>query len=513
MLVHKMISSCNAMEPREPTCSPLTTISCLPVELLVHVFSFLDGPAPSDLRLHDQPHADMLRTDGAQSQPLKSVSLVSWRWRTAVLPLLFRNVIWCFDRFDLMHADHLRELNSSNDNQDGRRAALQEAIPLLSFIRDYNLTSYVRTLTLVVQSTRTTRNGDHGDGTSERLERDVGLYRRGDGSGQYGYSPDPLSPLPRPVRTGEKDLVFNEDSNWLWDLVFGVINPLRFTLIASPRMLAFLLARMLYLGDEWSFSQSHHVLSLSREDPKELKARATSTVTDEEWQQRQPAQEATHEPHTPATSTSRPASSLSRPMRAPSALFTLRPWTSLLLNEGSSTRVYKTYEYFHKRPPSLLGALLGAETPPNDTPLIPPTLLSLSYVGIFPLSSHVATLVRHLPPLEHLFVQLAPRNDILQDRRETAHLDLDDLWAERNTTYGMMVPKLFDDSDAAGNWRRLGRFESGDAADTESWEMAVDYVEARRDFSDWRVEKEGVFVKREGQRRREVEQMRPHRLR
>ena len=70
-----------------------------------------------------------------------------------------------------------------------------------------------------------------------------------------------------------------------------------------------------------------------------------------------------------------------------------------------------------------------------------------------------------------------------------------DLWAERNTSYGKIMPKLFDSSSAAGNWRYLQEFESGDAADRESWDMAVEYV--RKFGAEWRVEREGVFVKRQ----------------
>lgn len=499
MLLHRIIFSYLAMEPDSVetgagTSSPTTTISCLPLELLSHVFSFLDAPAPSDLRLHDQPHADMLRARDPPSQPLKSVSLVSHRWRAAVLPLLFRHAVWYFDRFDLMQVDHLKD----------SPAAAFDAIPLLPFVRDHNLASYIRTLTLVVKSTRTTGAGS-GSG-----DRDVGLYRRGDGSGHYGYMPEPLSPSPRRVRASERDLIFNEDSNWLWNLLFDALSPLRFTLIASPRMLAFLLARMLFLGDEWSFNMSHHILSLSRDDPKR-----TKPVTDKQ-DQKKPAtspssaqeegseQKAFFSPSPASPSPSPPSSSsaspLARPNRPPCALFTIRPWTAVLLNEGSSTRVYKTYEYFHKRPPSLLGALLGAEPFPNDAALVPPSVRALGYVGIFPLSSHVDTLVRALPRVDRLFVQLVPRNDILNDKAEMAHLDMDDLWSERNASYGKIIPKMFDDSDAAGNWRHLVEFESGDAADREAWEMAVAYVEAS---SDWRVEREGVFVRRRGQKQQQ----------
>ena len=71
----------------------------------------------------------------------------------------------------------------------------------------------------------------------------------------------------------------------------------------------------------------------------------------------------------------------------------------------------------------MLGALLGAEEFPNDEPLIPSTIRDLSYVGIFPLSTHFNTLVQNLPRIDRLFVQLVPRNDILKDKKEMEHLD------------------------------------------------------------------------------------------
>lgn len=458
------------------------TIESLPAELLHHVLSFLDGPAPSAQRLHDQPHVDMLRRADPppHSRPLQTASLVNKQWRATVLPLLFRNAIWYLDRSDLHVDDHLRDSPS--------------LVPLLPFLLDNSLASYVRSLTLVVRSsTRTTTPGDAPD---------VGLYRRGDGSGHYGYSPEPHSPPSPRHRGGERDLIFNEDSNWLWRLVFAVISPLRFTIVASPRMLASLLARKVFLGDEWVFDQSHHVLSLSRDDPRGT-ARAEPTATTSAGAD-SAGEQAPEPPHTPAAPRSpRPASSssssgpLARPTsRVPCKLFTVRPWTRLLLNEGSSTRVYKTYEYFHKRPPSVLAALLGAGTFPNDEALVPPSVRDLSYVAIFPLSGHFATLVDFLPPLDRLFVQIVPRNDILQDRHEMAHLDIHDLWAERNTSYVRIMPMLFDGSDDAGNWRHLEEFETGDAADRESWEMAVDYVSTMEQFAKWRVEREGVFARR-----------------
>lgn len=447
-----------------------TTIESLPAELLSQIFLFVDTPAPSDHRLHDQPSADLLRQSTDDPQPLKTISLVNTLWRATVLPLLFRNVVWYVDRLDDPSA----------------------AIPLLPFLRENHLAPYVRTVTLVVSD----HNNSNSSSSSSR-DVDVGLYRRGDGTGQYGYSPDPISP----IGDAEKHMIFHKDYNWLWHYILDVVNPLRFTIIASPRMLAALMSRMLYLGDEWSFDQTHHILSLSRDS---VATTTTTTTTTTATALRQSTS-------IPTTPTRVPASA-----RSPSCdLFTLAPWTHLLLNEGSSTRVYKTYEYYHKRPPSILPALLGSDAPPNDQPLIPPSIRDVSYVAIFPLANHLhASLVSHLPHgLDRLFVQVVPRNEILRDRAEMDHLDMDDLWAERNTVYADILPRLVGDleDDSSGSeegegegeegtdgWASLRVFESGDAADRESWEMAVEYVTAPRGAGEaarWTVEREGLFVR------------------
>lgn len=484
-------------------------IECLPPEILAHVFHFLHRPAPSDERLHDQPRADMLRRPHG-NPPLKAVSLVSKRWRAIVLPSLFRNVIWYLDRFDLTKLEEQTKTSSSSS---------ATALPILPFLCHHNLTSYVKSLTLVLTSPSSR--------STTPVSSEVGLYRRGDASGYYGYLHAPLSPGGDVgAASAARDLVFNEDTNWLWKLLFGVVDPLRFTIIASPCMLARMLARMLFLGDEWSFDQSHHILSLSREESSSRQRRTPrdtrssdvfgggatndTTATTTSQQQQMPS----GSPR-PSSSSSSSNSSLIRPAkRIPCELFTTPPWTALLLNEGSSTRVYKTYEWFHKRPPSMLGALLGVEEFPNDVALIPPSIVDLSYVGIFPLSRHVDNLVHNLPPLRRLFVQLVPRNDILQDRKEMEHLDMDDLWMERDVAYERIVPKFFPDfatDEAAtaaaaavsesfnnhnfGNWSCLEEFETGDLVDTDIWKAGVKMMALG--YGGWMAgEREGLFIRK-----------------
>jgi len=366
-----------------------TTIADLPNELLSQIVSFLDVAVPSATRLHDQPSPDLLRLDPSQRN-LKGASLVSQLWRSVALPLLFKHVLWYLDAWDFPALF------------DGIRNG--QAPPPLKFLRDKGLGGdTVESFVVVLEDSK----GSYPDVTIKFLGLDL---------------------------TGrDESLAYGREYNWLWASIFEAVNPLRFTLIARPRLMATVLSRTLYLCDEWSFELKEHVLSLSR-----------------------------HEriiPPTCAPDTHRPESSSSH-------LFVCRPWTGVLLNEGSQTRVYKTYEFYLKRPPSILAALLGAEENfPNNYPLLGPYISDFSYVAIFPLSSHFQTLVENLPShLDRLFVQLVPRNDILRDGREMKHIDTNDLWMERNTAYSMLMKELFNPSPQS-RWLDLKVFESGDSAD------------------------------------------------
>jgi hypothetical protein len=166
-----------------------------------------------------------------------------------------------------------------------------------------------------------------------------------------------------------------------------------------------------------------------------------------------------------------------------------------LLNEGSSIRAYQTYEFFLRQPPSMLSALLGTGEHPNNHALLPSTIVDFNYIAVFPLASHVHTLLSNLPKLDRLFIQLTPRpsNQILQDHKAMKNIDMADLWMERNTAYSHLFAELTQ-AEPQGNWRTLKVFESGDAADKESWNMAVDFLK-RSDVTNWAVERDGVLVK------------------
>ncbi|KAI1406879.1 hypothetical protein F5Y13DRAFT_176160 [Hypoxylon sp. FL1857] len=411
----------------------------VPPEVLLHVFEFLDTPAPSQVRLRDQPSEDLLDVRTPLSPSLKTVSAVCRAWRSLVLPSLFRHILW---------RPKISSLSAFTLNP----------IPLLRFLEDNRLDRGVATFTMVVDFVDKEADARH------------------------------ITPEIRSV-----------DLEWLWDQLFSVIDPLRFTIVAPPTTLAAFMSRMLFLDDAWSFSIPYHILSLARTKRGPMRDKPSSThveahLSDLKLSARENDALRASQPATAGSST---GIRYRKPPACP--LFTVRPWTSILLNEGSSTKVYRTYEFFLRRPPSMLGALLGCEEHPNDAPLIPPTIVDFNYIAIFPLSSHFEVLLQHLPKIERLFVQLAPGpgNRLLEDEDEMKHIDPADLWMERNTAYSSLMRELTVGAALTGNarnWSSLQVFESGDAEDKEAWDMAVEFVK-RSGIKGWVEEREGVLVK------------------
>lgn len=448
------------------------TIEHLPPEILALVFHFLHQPAPSDKRLHDQPHVDMLRRrhyaykgygSYRDHDTLKAVALVSKRWHAVVLPVLFRNVVWYLDSGDLMK---VREQVLTTT------AATDVAIPVLDFLRAHGLTSYVKSFTLIF--------------TSTYPWPDYALPTTGNSNNEVGPS----------------RLAFHETTNWLWKLLFDVVDPLRFTIIASPAVLARLLARMIYIRDASSFDQEHHILSFSRREedsPRRRRLQDTAATTTATASQQQSPLARRLGGLSPTINRLFP---IERPdRRFPNDLFTKNtpPWTALLLNEGSSASVYETDEWLDKRPPSVLPALLGGGHYPNDVGLLTPQsgITDLSYVGIYPTASHLESLVHCLPPLRRLFVQLGPSSfDDVALLEERGWADPRTLWAERDKTYDDIMLKMLWDPDfeeyweivgaplladyELGNWARLEEFETGDAPDTCFWQLGL-----RRMAGEW----------------------------
>ena len=121
-----------------------------------------------------------------------------------------------------------------------------------------------------------------------------------------------------------------------------------------------------------------------------------------------------------------------------------RPWTGMVVNEGSSLMAYTRYEFFLRRPPSLLAALHFNRSVAGDALFA--SLLSFDFIAIFPFYNHVDEIlkcVRKMKRLTRLFVKLCPEPDstVLHDEIEVTggHLDVNDPWNECETSWTLVA--------------------------------------------------------------------------
>ncbi|PTB68623.1 hypothetical protein BBK36DRAFT_1138726 [Trichoderma citrinoviride] len=430
--------------------SPVT-IAQLPNEIISYILDFLDTPSDFEhLQYEDPALIPEPKSSDSSRGDLKSASLVCRLWRRCTLPLLFRNVIWRF-----------QHINRPPPGQDPLSTV--EGLDFLRFLVHSGLDQCVQSLTIII------------DYPTSAIGDDLSHYNN------WGVLP---SHVPFPILTERDDDVTIEpgsnprpkgqSNNWLWETIFDHLDLLSINLVSSPAILASLLGRPMDLSGCWIFRQRFHILSLSRPAKSIQKLAAP-----------------------PATSTP-PASTGPRPRiktSVPCNLFSIRPWESMLLNEGSSVKVYTTYEYFNHVPPSLLHALLDTGDESMQY-FLQNTLRSFSYIAIFPLATHINhDLIHRIPALESFYIQIVPRAPSFagDDYRHPA-MDISDLWMERNTAYASLIMAIFD-PPPLGSWSSLQYFESGDAIDREAWEQAVRYVIFAAGAT-WKVAGEGKFVRR-----------------
>jgi hypothetical protein len=148
-------------------------------------------------------------------------------------------------------------------------------------------------------------------------------------------------------------------------------------------------------------------------------------------------------------------------------LLLARPWSSILVNEGSSLKAYTTWEYWLRSTPSPIYAL---SDPYRFTAFIS-NLRSFSLVSIFPIYGHVERalhLIKQMHHLRSLFVKLIPEPEstILSDEIEEAkgHLDVNDPWTEFDTSLALTAAAclyLSDEKAENNDWDmpRLGELE------------------------------------------------------
>ncbi|CAL3972517.1 unnamed protein product [Diplocarpon coronariae] len=404
-----------------------TSIQSLPNELLSHILENLDVQPPSATALYVEPHFALTRSIDS---PLKAASLVSKRWREASKPVLFRCT-----QFTVPDPGIAKS----------RRALITEQLkPYLDFITSNSLQKAVRSFALVVEDKEVTD-------TSE----------------------------------GPRKL---DEFASFWSSIFETVDPVTILIVAAPQALGALTSCHVYLEDAWNFDCPCHYLLLQR--PSDLLGENKATGSPPKLLEPQEVNE-------PFESVAGPVpldqfhEADEIPRASSSALFDIRPWSKLLLNEGSFIRAYRTYEFWLRVAPSILSDLVGAGTP-NHIAYISPTIRDFSYIGMFPMLRHFCVLAEHLPRLDRLFVQLVPRNDILGQANKMLQIEAQDLWMERNAAYAALMREMFS-TPPSPNYRHLRVFESGDAADREAWLTAVEYV--KHVGQGWEVAGDGVLVR------------------
>ena len=416
-----------------------STIQSLPNELLAHILGYLDAPSYFEPRLRDDPdklvpEAGKLPEE-APGKDLKNASLVCRLWRRSVLPLLFRYVAWSFSSLAKPAA------------ADPEAAAASEIeIEFLAFLHSEGLARTVESLTIIINHART--NVDSPD-----------VLRWG-------------------VVGGSLDLYHTWDNNWFWHALFQHLDPLRITLIAHPSVLAALLSRTIDLTSAWLFKSELHILSLSRPSGSSQPADASTIPI--------PSGLPSQSPHHSALF----------PYSHPCDLFSIRKWTSILINEGSSISAYATYEYFHHVTPSTCHFLFN-QSDPSFSPFLEGTLTSLSYIAIFPLSDHViSSLLTVLPPSVHyLYVQILPRNqDVLGDGGMPASADASDPWLEHTDICFHITRSLLVPQGTPGRYDDVRVFETGDA-DSEEFQRTFNDI-GESGMADWKVASPGVLVRK-----------------
>lgn len=147
-------------------------------------------------------------------------------------------------------------------------------------------------------------------------------------------------------------------------------------------------------------------------------------------------------------------------------LLAAKQWQSLSVNEGSSLAAYTSYEYFLKKPPSLLANLQHYLNilPPSTEPAayqqlfkssatamlatwkMMEKLQTFSYIAIFPFYNHVDNVLKcvmKMKNLEKLFVKLCPEpgSTVLEDEIQAAkgHIDLNDPWNEYASPFHVKI--------------------------------------------------------------------------
>ena len=467
----------------------MTSLQCLPNELITHILSYLDTSsvleplfrenAATFLDEYYEARTPDISSDDIEGKPiqdrsykycapLKAASLVNRRWRHAALPHLFRYAIWTFKR--------LERPDMGEDYDEAASGVAEDKLPdFLHFVRNNHLGGCIDGLTIHVKYPKKFVGKD---------AKHVGRYgilpstkrQPSRNQGVDSETPSGSGALVRADTVGHSTW----DNTWFWQILLSELDPLRISLVSSPAILATMLSRKIFVNTAGAFRMRHHIISVSRES-RDASSTFNVTAIDEYLDQISKEGTRARERRYSAP----PCENL------PCELFSLRPWTCLFVNEGSSLPVYST-EVYGDMPPSPFLSIMCSEDP-STVYMFTETLRVLTYVAILPMATHIQASVYQLAPpkLEQLNMQIMPR-DI--DTREFIYdgVGMEDIISERDNVYALLFASIFIPRPDP-IWAPLRVFETADTSDEVAWGEAVETVKSSR--SCWDVVAEGRLVK------------------
>lgn len=429
----------------------MANLNSLPEELQLLILEFLDSSPPSSSRLRQEP---CLALTDSEDRTLKSLSLVSKRWRRLSLPTLFRYARLRLDKPPPAHWNACPACNESavatgKDDTPGRlglgdidqyhvdmvsASRLQRVVDLKFGQTEAEIYEGSRSAATALPSTTLTWISRFYHAALAFIEflQDNDLTTTVDNFVLYTDRMLEAKLHRFPHEAADKDWRFPASAAF-WAHLLAVIDPSTITILAPPLDLACLTNCAVDTFGDWAFGEmDFHILTL-----RQTKLGHVTT-----------------EMPTYASLRSMPTS---YPSIATSSVLNLRPWSHLGLNEGPFLTAYGTYEFFERGPPSLVYSIKDSiirrprrvpsrgQGPANNSFVVQPlwNLTSLDYTAIFPFSNH-ADFSSILHQLSQLSLQLAPgaESNILNDRARLGKADLADCWIELLTTYGQLVEPL-----------------------------------------------------------------------
>lgn len=408
------------------------------------------------------------------STPLKTFSLVSWKWRRIVLPLLFRFLRIPLDEnlntvfIDPVTLDSMRsqqsqlsphELQVYQEHKDLLERMEQGALPRRQLNALLEIPVRVREEDQLLKQCLNLRWLPYiATGFEDFLEF----------LSKFGLKEHVKSVAVYTGKTNDSPIneLMKETVHKLWDKVFTNLDPSRFVIAAPPSTMQILLLLhdLSQTGDAEAFGMDMHYVAFFAQDADlVLKKRHSPPLCTEEITHR-------------------------------------KPWTHLAYNEGSSVAVYSTYEYHNRTPPTMLPKILYR--------LMKYELLrSFSFTGIFPFNNvHLGTIItmlRCFPTLRELRFQLAPgpESDLLSVPNKLGRAQASDLWLEWDEGYETIVDFLdYHSLDIYSMALTFGdgvKFTSGDCGQVRVAMDVEKHMESlRKKGKGWRKEEEeGVWVR------------------